>query len=458
MLLRLIIENILSFKDRTEFNTFPGGIKSKNHHKVEVGYYEWLKLSAIYGANGAGKSNLIEVVGFLRETVRKGRFITVMSSFKLDESYLKDKPSKIGIEFSAKGTIYYYEIEFRRHVVIKELLLKNSDQKIHDRIFERFIDPLDGKTILEFEDKYLADEKDQLRIDIIRDDVLKEHHLVLSIPLIHKIVPEICDAYTWISDQIIIITPHSHIRKLTKRMIRDAVFFGFLSSTICALDTGLSSIVIRDFRLEDFFGEEDKFRVAEIKDRLETLPEFSFRSELGEAIATKTKNEYIIRILELIHKSSIENDDEEYHFHINEESEGTQRLFDLIPMAYDLITSDKTFFVDEIERSIHPVLIRELLGKIFEYDIKGQLIFTTHESELLDFDLLRQDEFWLLEKNDQGVTGISQLSNHKPRFDLDIRRAYLNGKFNAVPILSDLKQLKWNFPQIERQKPPESLF
>ena len=74
---------------------------------------------------------------------------------------------------------------------------------------------------------------------------------------------------------------------------------------------------------------------------------------------------------------------------------------------------------------------------------KGQLIFTTHESNLLDFTIFRQDEIWFAEKNKLGATQLYSLSEYKPRYDLDIRKGYLKGRFGAIPFTSELKKLNW---------------
>ena len=140
MLLRLITENIFSFNESVEFNTFPSS-KSHNHenHKVECGHATALRLSAIYGANGAGKSNLINVLGVLKELVINGTLNGLDPNDELSFQFNKDcsdKPSGIAIEFYQNNTLYYYHIEFNRQKVIFEKLLlskKTKDVEIFSR-------------------------------------------------------------------------------------------------------------------------------------------------------------------------------------------------------------------------------------------------------------------------------------------------------------------------------------
>jgi hypothetical protein len=105
------------------------------------------------------------------------------------------------------------------------------------------------------------------------------------------------------------------------------------------------------------------------------------------------------------------------------------------------------FFIDEMDRSLHPSMTKELIRYFLSQATKGQLIFTTHESNLLDLEIFRQDEIWLTEKDASGATKIYPLSDFKPRYDLDIRKGYLAGRFGAIPFLGNLKDLNWSHAQ-----------
>ena len=138
--------------------------------------------------------------------------------------------------------------------------------------------------------------------------------------------------------------------------------------------------------------------------------------------------------LQTIH-NIIDQDGKEY-FSLGDESDGTQRIFDYIPLILDLIQGDKVFVIDEMERSLHPALMRKLIELFFKYsnNISTQLIFTTHESTLMDQDLLRRDEIWLIEKNGDGVSSLNRLDEKfSLRFDKELERSYLKGLFGASP-------------------------
>ena len=115
----------------------------------------------------------------------------------------------------------------------------------------------------------------------------------------------------------------------------------------------------------------------------------------------------------------------------------------MIPLILDFIYGDNVFVVDEMERSLHPTLIRKILEIFYLYsnDTPSQLIFSTHESFLMTQHLLRSDEIWLMEKNE----GISSLYNidekFNPRYDKKLRQSYLDGSYGAIPKLADNKEL-----------------
>ena len=132
-------------------------------------------------------------------------------------------------------------------------------------------------------------------------------------------------------------------------------------------------------------------------------------------------------------------------FEIYEESDGTQRLFDLIPALIELSNNDRVFVIDEVDRSLHPNLTKSLIEYFLlnSKGLKNQLILTSHESSLLDLKLLRKDEIWFTEKRPSGSTSLYSLEEYKPRFDKEIRKGYLQGRFGAIPLISNLKDLGW---------------
>lgn len=133
-------------------------------------------------------------------------------------------------------------------------------------------------------------------------------------------------------------------------------------------------------------------------------------------------------------------------FTIEEESEGTQRLINLVPCIFLLKEeTEKVIFLDELDRRLHPLLSRCFVQAAIDCREKSnQLIFTTHDTNLLDLDLLRRDEIWFVEKNQQSVSNLYSLAEFKIRPDLKIEKGYLNGRFGAIPFFGDPQNLGWS--------------
>jgi len=149
----------------------------------------------------------------------------------------------------------------------------------------------------------------------------------------------------------------------------------------------------------------------------------------------------VVKQIKIIHSSQAGDQS----FTMTEESDGTQRLFDFLPAFQKVTAEPKVFVIDEIESSIHPVLIKELVRK-FSHDknTQGQLIMTTHESNLLDQKLFRRDEIWFVEKDQFGATDLYSLNKFKEHHTIDIRKGYLNGRYGGIPFTGNLVDLNWH--------------
>jgi len=203
--------------------------------------------------------------------------------------------------------------------------------------------------------------------------------------------------------------------------------------------------------LEEFFGKDNQEFINKISKDVEDAPNrmLRLRGRKGDEIILEKEGEKIwVKRLKVGHS---DNKNNSVLFDLEEESDGTIRLLDFIPAFQEMITDNRVFIIDEIERSIHPLLIKELVKKFsLDCDTKGQLIFTTHESNLLDQDVFRQDEIWFAEKDKNGSTELYSLSDFKEHKTIDIRKGYLNGRYGSIPFLGNLKDLNWHKHDINK--------
>jgi hypothetical protein len=240
------------------------------------------------------------------------------------------------------------------------------------------------------------------------------------------------------------MTPDAKPAGLAHRIDVDNNFKAYAEEMMCSFNVGITNLLTDKTNIQDFFGKDNEETLEKWTKRVEESPKkmVGFSLNRQEYILVKEGGEIFIKKLQLNH---VGKNNMEVIFDIDEESDGTIRLLDFVPAFRSLINQNKVYFVDEIERSLHPIMIKELVKK-FADDVqtKGQLIFTTHESNLLDQDIFRQDEIWFAEKDNNGCTDLYSLSSFKEHKTIDIQKGYLNGRYGSIPFLGNLQDLNWH--------------
>ncbi|SHE99851.1 AAA family ATPase [Chryseobacterium takakiae] len=443
MLIRFVVENFLSFDKETEFNMLVGNFKNHKNH-IYPGPVKRLRAAAIYGANGAGKSNIVKAIEFMQDIIKNNGIHQIVNNlkFKLNNEN-KVKPISFEIEFLIGRKAYRYGLSFDNNIILSEWLIESGIKKEDKIIFERST-TVKGKTKIRFHEQFIKNTKQKIIVEILEDNLLKPSETLLSKEFELKI-KLLSQVKFKITNQLIIIHPHSRVSNLVVFMTYSLGFHDFSNILLKSFDTGIKELKVETFDFDKFFGEDDEVLKQSIIDDLEfgDTEEITMFHKNKEIMVSKEGNSYTVKKLTSSH---IDNKGNSVSFELDEESDGTQRLLDFIPAFNGVLTQDMTFIIDEIDQSLHPALLKAVISKIMsEKYTKGQLIFTTHESNLLDLDIFRQDEIWFVEKDRQsGSSSIYSLSEYKPRYDLDVRKGYLKGRFGAIPFLADLELLKWN--------------
>ena len=444
MLIRFTVENFLSFNQRVDFNMIASDDRHHSHHVVKDDSEESIRLlrtSIIYGANASGKSNLIKAMKFARDFivdgVEKNRNINI-NNFKLDKTCYT-KPSRFEFEFKTHNKQYAYGFLVDKHKIHEEWLFEIG-VNIEIPIYER-----KGK-IFDFHDfnhevffNICEDEKNRIRYEAIGT---RENLLFLTNSQ-EREIKQIEPIYEWFHDVLTIIFPNSKpLLPFFTQSVQNS-----LSKFLESLDLGIKKLTITTTDLDEY-----KEIPTEIKEDIKK----DFPYQEGEVnaifipglqcIISQSKNE--TDKLTVLNLSPVRFDKEnsEVKFEISEESDGTQRLIDLFPMLIHLARGNAVYIIDEIERSLHSLLMK----KIFDYflnnsenrNLNSQLIATTHEVYLLDIkDIFRKDEIWFVEKDKYGQSALYSLANTDVE-NLDLAAGYLNGRFGAIPFIKDLKSLE----------------
>ena len=449
MLVRFVVSNYLSFREETEFNLLTGSVRSLPEHVYEpIEGLRLLRSAAIYGANGAGKSNLVKAIKALHDTVVEGEWSMekFWRPFKIGQA-TQGQPTHFEVEMVVDGQPYAYGLTVRQDTIVEEWLCRTFVSGEDEYLFERTSQ--DAALRLDFHPHYLQTEKSRLRKSLYEEEMLKPQQPLLSLMAEAKDeFPEAKRVFQWFEEQLYYIFPATKPLGLAERLISSASFRQFTTELFGTLQTGVRELRIQELPLEEFFGENERERIEEIKQILDAdSKRMSLRHVSGgEEVLVKRQGaaHVALRILP-IHLDKTD------HFTLQDESDGTRRLLELIPAFYQAMVQGHTVIIDEIGRSIHPALLKALLKKFSQESAKGQLICTTHESNLLDQEIFRRDEIWLTEKDPSGQTQMYPLSDFDIRKDLDIRKGYLNGRFGAIPFLGDLEHLNWS--QYAKEEP-----
>ena len=444
MLISFRVSNFLSFNDEIEFSMLAGQPRLLPTHVIHLGEgrnrIDILKTAIICGANASGKSNLIKAMDFARNVIVAGvkSEVTHNKHFRLDLTNA-DKPSKFEFEFKIDHKIYSYG--FSVHLGSQKFQsewLTEVGKTTDKPIFEREI--LDnGKSKFNFNLKLTG--KAKTRFEVYQEDVL-ETQLFLN-TLKDKYVRD--DASTTLFGDVLawflslnIIFNNTKLNHVALQNLAGDDKKEYID-TLRLLDARISDIQNKELDLDGLLtSKADNY--GKLSGNSEDV--LMVRDSIvgyGKNRIYLTNNQNSVKPMKTVFYQSNEN----VEFELEELSDGARRLLDIVPILIGVKKPKSIFIVDEIDRSLHPELSRKLI-EIFHANTEGvesQLIMTTHESSLLDLDLLRRDEIWFSEKNEKGESHLFSLEEFKPRHDVELRKAYLLGRFGAVPFVSDVKSL-----------------
>jgi hypothetical protein len=391
-----------------------------------------LNSAAIYGANASGKSNLLLAMHAIKTLVvnSASRMQTgdrfPIEPFRLNTESEKN-PSLFEIIFVHKNIRYQYGVALNRERVYEEWLIAFPNER-QQNWFERQYLPDNPKT--KADDGYLwsfgrglKGEKERIKRFVRANSLFLSHAAQNN----H---PQLTEVFEWFQKFLNVIDYQYSGKYFTLNKCQDDNFRQQIVKIINEADIGISDI-----------------RIHQKTSRLNTSTE---NGKSGFAIFMDTdvlenqeKNTVAIKDsdnLEAITLHKKNDSQQEVQFDLDEESQGTQRLFDISGRWIDVLQQGEILIVDEIDRSLHPVLSKALI-KIFhnpEINKKNaQLIFTTHDTTLLDEEILRQDQIWFTEK-DNSMTKLYSLLEFRPYQDESLQKGYLLGRYGAIPFIHGL--------------------
>jgi len=444
MLKKFIVENFSSFQTENTLDLTAGQTEVNPDHIVKFNKVKILKSAILYGANASGKSNLIKAIDYASKVILKNldSVDRYKKYFRLDkESSLKPTKFEFELEINNKFFTYGFSSILSNKEITEEWLYeigKNTPEKVFERINN---DISLGKTLEKtFKNKfeiYAEDMKNQSSQLFLSEIANKQLSLEDN--------PEaktINDIYDWFDKKLILLYPNTKFERKSL-LISDKELSTSFKKYLNEFDTGIKGIesIEEDFEtsLTDVPQEIKKQIEKDLLGKDTKDGKIVLEGENGLLyIISKENNELKVQKLGLLHGL-----DSQDIFELKDESDGTRRLFDLIPLI-NKFSQDFTIIIDEFDRSLHPMLTKqffELFYKLNIEDSKTQLIITTHESTLLDLNLVRRDEIFFIEKNKHGASKLFSLNQFKVRYDSKIEKAYLLGRYGAIPIFKTFNEI-----------------
>lgn len=442
MLIKISVENFKSFDQKEELSMISSSkMQGNKNHRLQIKQTKLLKNAVVYGANASGKSNLVTTFAFIKATLMEGLPVVSVNDFCRNKEDNKNRESVFELQFTVGDTFYAYgfsAILSQRKITEEWLYELMQDGGAHQLfVREGVSSPVLGEDV-----KLSAAEKSRFAV-YSEDFVGQETKLFLAEMNRGKKYDDTSkllffqEVFGWLMNNIIVINPNVGISN-TEAYYSDESLEN-ISRLIQTFDTGVTEIKTRKITAEEMSKMiptdvvQGIFNHLMAQMRLTGMPsiQMTWRVEGGffNIRIIQGNPEPEITTLVLKHGKSA------FDFNFAEESDGTKRLFDLIDM---LLTDrpDTLFVVDELERSLHPKLTEHFLKLFMEaHDgTRMQLIFTTHEDTIMDQVLFRRDEIWFVERDADNASNIYSLDRFKERYDKKLSKAYLEGRYGAIPV------------------------
>lgn len=434
-MIRFSVGNYGSFKDVQELSMTPGRTEGHPEHLNSDGSASVLRAAAIYGANASGKSNLIKAMCSMKDFVVLDRKIPTDRYFRPDES-MRDVPSCFEMELSIGGSVYSYGFEYviSRMEVVDEWLYRLHTDRDSEVIFQR-----NGRHITHS----FEGEDDRRRMDVYSEDAA-EHKDRLFLNFMggrarpgDGALSVFNDVYNWFRNCLHLIDT---MLPFSPEVLIQDKDFERLNSIISTFGTGINSIgYVRKEGMEEMLPQ---YLVDDIRndldrgcDSLSISP--SRYASVGDFRASIVDGRVVFD--EIVYR----HNDDRVVYRTDEESDGTRRLFGLLASTF-MGDGGNTYIIDELDTSLHPQLTFRFVSMFLESDLSNgsQIVFSTHESSLMDFQLLRRDEIWFIEKDAEGASRIYSLEDFNERNDRRIEKAYREGRYGGVPVFSTLFPLR----------------
>lgn len=443
MILRATFENIYSFKEETSISFVAGKGTVHSAHVSRAQRRDdisTLKFGVIYGANASGKSNIIKAIALLQR-IAVGKFpIRDFEPFKL--AHPINPVSKIEIEFKTGGRYFAYGSEFSINGIREEWLYEINSRS--DKLIFTRKTGTDGNEF-EFGEVHGDSSVKQFVKFLGEGTPVKKSFLSEYTDRNGKGLCAVKTAYSWFASGLRIIFPDTRFRGISFQAEQDENFHEATRRLLQYFNTGIVDIRRYTVRSKEETNLPDRLLDKIIRNSTPGRTALVAAPGSNECFFFDFKEDgtYSISKQKAVHRNDA---NDEIVFEMNEESDGSIRLLDFIPMLIDLRQNEVDYMIDELDRSMHPLLSQKLV-EWYLHELSPerdtQLVISTHECNLLNLDMIRSDEVWFVEKDPGGASRLVSLAEYKPREN--VQKGYLQGRYSAIPFFASIDTLNWPY-------------
>ena len=421
MLIEFTIKNYRSIKEEQVFSMVKGKgdeLSATNSFTPDVlGSTSLLRSSAIYGANAAGKSNIIRAMMDMGAIIRGSASASQAGDAIPLTPFLFDKqtstqPTEFEATFISEGIRYQYGFSATSALIVEEWLIAYPKGRAQ-RWFTRIFDEETKSSLYKFSDHLTG--KKSVWQEMTRNNAL---FLSTAIQLNSK---QLDPVYSWFQ----------YVLRPTRVGGWSSDFTASLCENAEQKKKVLAFLKAADFDIHDLQIETEKFDPSRIND--------DYSDELKEKIINEMKDENVISSIKSIHKTDT---GDLVELDLEEESDGTQMFFSFVGPWLDSLENGYVLVIDELHNNLHPKMVSYLVGLFHSNETNpnnAQLIFTTHETSILSQDVFRRDQVWFCEKDKTEATQLYPLTDFSPRKDREnIGLSYLAGRYGALPFTKSL--------------------
>lgn len=423
MLLEFRVRNFRSIRDEQTLSL----VASNDRELAEThltstglkGLPNAMRSAVVYGPNASGKTTLLFALHYMRAVIADSATVIQpgqtynVQPFRLDEALAKE-PSSFELTFMLGGLRHQYAFELTPQRIVSESLLVYHTAKPTQWFSRRLND--DGETYqYEFSTYLIGSRK-------LWEKSTRANALFLSTAA-QLNSERLSPIFRWLVENIVFLPAGAEIGH---------------DFTTAMLTTDQGRTTVRDFLLAADISIAD----------VQAVPRKGFRQHVifhagGMTPANREESEFLVPVFQhTTPKGSAQ-------FDLHEESQGTQRLFGLAAPVLDILKRGSVLIVDELDSSLHTLLVRRLISMFHNPALNkngAQLIFSTHDTSLLDHTLFRRDQIWFTEKDANQATRLYPLTDLSIRKHEAWERGYLTGRYGAVPFFSEIPDLVKNIP------------